>query len=182
MNLYKLARDLRDFINACQEEATRSFPELGGHIDVLDPFSEQFDEWELKDRDTSFMPHTNYRIDIFETESGNLVYAAYSPQAAATNPLIMNSHSTLAGHLAETHHLNYKKRWCGFYSRVTGNGKDNLLILYSMSSDYPHNQYAEEIVEKFSKEIMKSTWGPSTVVVLSKEYKIYTKEENDVPF
>ena len=184
MNFYKLAKDLDSFIEECQAEAAESFPELGGHIDALDPFTEELHRfpWILEDEDHHYMDATNYRVDVFETEEGELVWAFYSPQAEATNPAVQNSHHSLSKVLWENNHLNIDKRWCGFYSRITGNGKDDFLILYGMSSDYPHNQYSDEIVKRFADTILLSQHAPSKVIVISDKVTTYTMKDVEPPF
>lgn len=179
MNLYKFARKIDKFINDCQEEAAREFPELGGHLDALDPFTEELHRypWLLEDKSYHYLDSTNYRVDVFETEEGNLAWAFYSPQAEATNPAVQNSHHSLANVLWERNHLELEKRWCGFYSRIMGNGNDDFLVLYGMSSDYPHNQYADDVLKKFVDKMLSSSHDFSKVIVIDYDgnIKSYTK-------
>lgn len=190
MNFYKLAKDLDAFIQECQETAKRfheEFPDneaFDGHFDCLDPFTEELHKfpWILENRDSHYMASTNYRVDVFETEDGNLAWAFYSPQAEATNPMVQNSHYALAKFLWETYKLKTSKRWCGFYSRITGNGNDDFLILYGMSSDYPHNQYSDDIVEKFAHKMLQYDFAPSKVIVIGDTITTYTAKDIEVPF
>lgn len=187
MNLYKLARHLHSFIEECQEEA-KNFPEIGGHIDALDQFSEYYEGGPYNDtlhnQSFDFLTHTNYRIDIFRDEFGKICYAAYSPQAQATDSKIKNSHSDLVKCLYESgRSISYKERWCGFYSLVTGNGDDMFLILYGMSSDYPHNDYSEDVVREFAELIMQRPWPPKKVIIINNDdVKCYTQKDFDLPF
>jgi hypothetical protein len=188
MNFYKLARDLDTFIKECQEAAKKVAEELpeefSGHFDCLDPFEKELHRfpWVLEDKSYHYMDATNYRVDIFETNTGELAWAFYSPQAEATNPLVQNSHYSLSKALGERNHLDTDKRWCGFYSRIMGNGDDDFLILYGMSSDYPHNQYSDEIVKRFADKILLSKHAPSKVIIIGDKITIYTMKDVEPPF
>lgn len=189
MNFYKLAKDLNAFIEECQDGAKKVAEELGldsdGHLSALDPFTEELHKfpWILRDENERYMDATNYRVDVFETDTKQLVWAFYSPQAAATNPAVQNSHYALSKVLWERNHLEIGKRWCGFYSRIMGNGNDDFLILYGMSSDYPHNQYSDEIVKRFADKILLSEHAPSKVIVMDGDkITTYTMKGVEPPF
>ena len=188
MNFYKLAKDLNAFIEECQQGAKQLAEEMGldsdGHLDALDPFTKELHKfpWILEDKSYRYMDATNYRVDVFETDAGELVWAFYSPQAEATNPLVQNSHYSLSKALWERNHLDIDKRWCGFYSRIMGNGNDDFLILYGMSSDYPHNQYSDEIVKRFADEILLSAHAPSKVIVIGDKITTYAMKDVEPPF
>lgn len=188
MNFYKLAKDLNAFIEECQQGAKQLAEEMGldsdGHLDALDPFTKELHKfpWILEDKDSHYMDATNYRVDVFETMHGELVWAFYSPQAEATNPKIQNSHHSLYNVLWEDCRLHLSRRWCGFYSRIMGNGNDDFLILYGMSSDYPHNQYSDEIVKRFVDEILLSAHAPSKVIVIGDKITTYAMKDVEPPF
>ena len=119
----------------------------------------------------------------FETEQGELVWAFYSPQAEATNPQVQNSHYSLSRVLWDKYRLEVNKRWCGFYSRIMGNGNDDFLILYGMSSDYPHNQYSGDIVKRFADKMLLSAYAPSKVIVMDGDkITTYTMKDVEPPF
>lgn len=186
MNFYKLAKDLDAFIEESQQGAKQLAEEMGldsdGHLDALDPFTKELHRfpWILEDKDSHYMDATNYRVDVFETDAGELVWAFYSPQAEATNPQVQNSHYSLSKVLWDKYHLEVNKRWCGFYSRIMGNGNDDFLILYGMSSDYPHNQYSNEIVKRFADKILLSEHAPSKVIVMDDDnIAAYTMKDID---
>lgn len=188
MNFYKFARHLDAFIEKCQKESKEMAEELGlesdGHLDALDPFTEELHRfpWILEDKDEHYMDATNYRVDVFETNTGELTWAFYSPQAEATNPLVQNSHHSLSKILWKRSPIDTDKRWCGFYSRIMGNGNDDFLILYGMSSDYPHNQYSDEIVKRFADEILLSEHAPSKVIIIGDKITTYTMKDVEPPF
>lgn len=194
MNPYKFIKDYEAFYNACYEDARETakedpeFAKLWNDWDcklrILEPMMDDIrkDPYETADRDVDFIPHTNYRIDIFLTEDDQLVYAAYSPQAAATHPEVENSHYALSKYLWKNHILDTDKRWCGFYTRIMGNGKDDFLVLYGMSSDYPHNQYSEQVVKRFADSMLLSRWSPSKVIVMGDTITTYTMKDVEPPF
>lgn len=172
MNLYKLALALDEFIKDCEEAAQKEF---NSHCDVLDPFSEFLhkDPRDLEEVDHTFIPRTNYRIDVFATTKDNIVYACYSPKAEAFHNEIDNSHHALAGVLAdnlpEGEHLDYNRRWCGFYSMLAGNGC-KYLVLYGESSDYPHNNNGDLMAELFAREVvLNQPLAPNAVILLYKD-------------
>lgn len=180
MNFYTLALAVKGFIDDCQKIAMEQF---NTHFNALDPLSSLINEDASVFRpvDYTYMPSTNYRIDIFESEGGIIRYALYSPKASAFNHDVMNSHSALSSLLDRTtlDGIDYSRRWCGFYTRVTGNGDEDILILYGMSSDYPHNEYADEVVKEFCKRILtsKNPFMPEKVVVIYKNSStVYTQE------
>lgn len=182
MNLVKLAQDLYQFIEEVQTEAHAQ----GEHLAALDPFERQLKQAPsvLDFHTPHYLASSNYRIDVFETEKGEIAWAAYSPEAAASDPRIKNSHDALSKYLQESRILETKKRWCGFYTRITGNGHDDTLVLYGMSSDYPHNQYSEEIVKRFIEEkIFHIAFPPTKVIVMDDEHiTSYVREDNDLQF
>jgi hypothetical protein len=53
-----------------------------------------------------------------------------------------------------------------------------------MSSDYPHNQYSEEIVKRFIEEkLFKIAFPPTKVIVMDDEHiTSYVREDNDLQF
>lgn len=183
MNFYRFVKDIYSFFEECQEGA-KEYPEIGGHIECLDPFTDEINRscWVLEDHNPHWMDATNYRVDIFETNTGDLVWAFYSPQAEATDNKVQNSHFSLAQVLWKDHVLETQKRWCGFYSRIMGNGNDDFLVLYGMSSDYPHNQYSDEVLKKFVDKILLREHGLSKVIVIGDDIKCYTAKDVEPPF
>jgi len=96
---------------------------------------------------------------------------------------VQNSHYSLSRVLWDKYHLEVNKRWCGFYSRIMGNGDDDFLILYGMSSDYPHNQYSNDIVKRFADKILLSEYAPSKVIVMGGDkITTYTMKDVEPPF
>lgn len=189
MNPYKFIKDYEAMYDECMqgaEEMAKEDPEFAklwdGKFGVLEPLMNQIrnNPYTLEGRHPLFIPGTNYRVDIFENEQGEIVSLFYSPEAGATDERISNSHYDLSKVLADKHHLNYEKRWCGFYTHVTGNWGCNMLIFYGMSSDYPHNQHAEEVMKKFIETYFTSDYEfkSDTILVIDNDI-ITTYKKSD---
>ena len=188
MNFYKFIKDFKVFYDDTikgANELAQEDPEFAkmwtGKFECLEPFMKDINKepWLLKEQNHEFFGSTNNRIDIFLTESNEVVYAAYSQEAAASNPSIKNSHSSLCDLLSVLgYKLEYKKRWCGFYTRLFGNGQ-NMLVLYGMSSDYPHNEHSNYVLGMFAEKILchsADPYRPKEVFALYKNIYHWTEE------
>lgn len=195
MNFYKFIKDFKAFyddtIKGANEMAQKD-PEFAkmwtGKFECLEPFMKDInmEPWLLKEQNHEFFGSTNNRIDIFLTESNEVVYAAYSQEAAASNSFVKNSHSSLCLLLASVlgYKLEYEKRWCGFYTRLFGNGQDSL-VLYGMSSDYPHNEHSEYVLGRFAEKILcysVNPYRPKEVFALDENIHHWTEKSFELPF
>ena len=113
------------------------------------------------------LPSTNYRFCSFLDKDGNIHVAFYNPALEGKKLDIpgcreyQNSHRCLTDILVDKYttpegytNICYDFRYCGFYSKMYGNGSE-YIVLYGNSSDYSHNWSCEYMSARLGLEIEK---------------------------